>query len=45
MARVGRRGGGWPLGDAGKLDGPAHNPTDRRLTFKMREKQKKVLMR
>lgn len=34
VTRVGRRGGGRPLGDAGKLNGPANHTTDRCLMSK-----------
>ncbi len=40
VTRVWRRGGGGPLGDAGKLNGPANYATDRRLTYKRREMEK-----
>lgn len=34
VTRVGRRGRGGPLRDAGKLNGPANHTTDRRLIMK-----------
>lgn len=39
VARVGGRGGGGTLGDAGELDGPAHHATDGRLEFQMGDKE------